>query len=76
VHLVNYQVDLAGKTTVAKNLRVKVLIPKGWQVSGVRSLSQASSPKAVVEAAGDRAYVVLEFPQLLIYELVAISLKK
>jgi hypothetical protein len=76
VQLVNYQVDLAGKSTIGRDLKFKLLLPKGLSAAAVRSLSQPDSPKMTIEPAGDREYLVLDFPKLLIYECVAVTLTK
>ncbi len=75
-HVVNYQVDSEGKVTVIKDLDIKVLVPKGYRVTGVRLLSQPDAPKADIETAGDRSYLAVRLARLSIYEVIAIDLRR
>jgi hypothetical protein len=72
-HIVNYQVDLAGKVSPVDDLKIKVLVPEGCRVTGVRSLSGQQGLSAEMEAASGRSYVVVKIPRLLIYDLVEID---
>lgn len=76
VHLVNYDVTIDGNITLARNLKVDVLIPEGAQPTRVLwggSLSELESIPYSVSKRDDRAIVEFEPDVMGIYGLAVIE---
>jgi hypothetical protein len=77
-HLVNYDVSIYGDVNAARDVRVRVAVPDGSTVSGVRYATDAGATRSldfeVAEEEGGRA-VVLAVDEVEIYGLVIIDLE-
>jgi hypothetical protein len=78
VHLVNYDVTVDGTVTPARNVEVKVLLPKGVRIKQIRysgSLSEMMPLTAATETSKGRSLVRFTAEEIRIYGLAVLELE-